>query len=433
MFRFYHNISIRVKLGVLFALIFLILIGSCFFLFFNRPSIKHLDVLIYFFSGVSAIFFFIIVIAYNHYVIRPLRKIIFSLNHHSSEKIIRLANRGNEFGKISKLIIDFFEQKQLLEAKIDDLNKTKEDLINLSFELLSQKEESETLTETLIKANDEISAKNAEIEWHRDELEIQHSELTESISYASIIQRAVLEIPRSFCSDFPDHFFLLLPRNILSGDFYWIREHEGKYYVAGADCTGHSLAGALLSMMGVSYLNEILLSNVNVSAADMLNKLRNFMVDALHQSGEFGEAHGGMDVALCIIDPKKTKLEFAGAFNSLYISKINKSTGKRELIEYKGDKMPVGIYVRESPFQNHIIHLEAGDEIFLASDGIADQFGGINNKKFNSKNFRNLLLEASQHPIHKQKQFVIEEYNKWRGDNDQTDDVMLLGIVCNHA
>jgi serine phosphatase RsbU (regulator of sigma subunit) len=335
----------------------------------------------------------------------------------------------NEFGKISKLIIDFFEQKKLLEKQIIDLNKSHEELTNLSFELLAQKEEFEALNETIMDANDEISAKNAEISWQRDELEIQNNELTESIKYASIIQKAVLEVPISFCSIFPDHFFLLLPRNILSGDFYWIQEHDNKYYIAGADCTGHSLAGALLSMMGVSFLNYMLHRKERLNAAEMLNKLRNYMVNALHQTGEFGEAHGGMDIALTIIDSQNAKLDFAGAFNSIYISKFNKEINNRELLEIKGDKMPVGIYVKESPFHNHEIYLNEGDEIFLASDGIVDQFGGPKNKKLNSRNFKNLLLETSKLPIDNQRAYVVKEYNDWRADNEQTDDIMLLGIV----
>jgi serine phosphatase RsbU (regulator of sigma subunit) len=156
--------------------------------------------------------------------------------------------------------------------------------------------------------------------------------------------------------------------------------------------------------------------------------LREHIKESLHQTGEFGEAHGGMDIVLCIVDPKLSKMQFAGAFNPLYIVTNDISTGTPELIEYKGDSMPVGIYMKNDPFTNHLIDLHDGDQIYIFSDGFIDQFGGPKNKKLLSKNFKNLILASSQNPICEQKNILNNAFTEWQGENPQTDDVLIMGI-----
>jgi serine phosphatase RsbU (regulator of sigma subunit) len=212
----------------------------------------------------------------------------------SPEKLISTAIRDDEFGKISRYLLEFFSQRSTLQNKYLEMTRAKDDLYSLNEELQSQKEELLTSSERLLKANNEI---------------------TESINYASIIQYAVLSAPASFYSAFPDHFIIYKPRNIISGDFYWIQEKDGRFYIACADCTGHGLAGALLSMLGISFLKDIMHQQSHLNAAEILDYLREFIVETLNQTGEFGEAHGGMDIVLCIIDPATSKLEYAGAFN----------------------------------------------------------------------------------------------------------------------
>jgi serine phosphatase RsbU (regulator of sigma subunit) len=398
----------------------------------NNPFAQHINALNNFFGKyfivTSILVLIITLMAFNILVLRPLRRITFALDTDMPEKLMKLAVCGDEFGKISRLIIQFFSQRNMLVAQLSELNQAKEEVDNLNSELNAQKEELEATTETIIKASEEIAQKNIEINHKKDEIVLQNKEITESITYASIIQKAVLTAPASFYSVFPEHFIYVKPRNILSGDFYWIRESEGIFYIAGADCTGHSLAGALLSMLAVSFLNDIIAQKKSYSAAYILNELREHIIESLHQTGEFGEAHGGMDIVLCIVDPKLSKMQFAGAFNPLYIVTSDTSTGKPELIEYKGDSMPVGIYMKNDPFTNHLIDLHDGDQIYIFSDGFIDQFGGPKNKKLLSKNFKNLILDASQYPICEQRNFLKSAFTEWQGENQQTDDVLLMGI-----
>jgi serine phosphatase RsbU (regulator of sigma subunit) len=332
---------------------------------------------------------------------------IYSLETASPEKLLKTAVRGDEFGKISRYLMEFFSQKSMLLNKLTELNHIKDDLNNLNDELQSQKEELLTSSEKLLKANEEI---------------------TESIKYASIIQYAVLNVPANFCSAFSKHFILYKPKSIVSGDFYWIQEKNGLFYIACADCTGHSLAGALLSMLGISFLKDIFHQQNDLKASEILNYLREFMVETLNQTGEFGEAHGGMDIVFCIMDPTASKLHYAGAFNSFYIVADNKETSEKQLTEYKGDAMPVGIYIKNDAFTNHTIELNHGDMLFFFSDGFVDQFGGPNNKKFRSNKFKELLLSISEMPCDAQKKIIEDTFEKWKGNNDQTDDVMIMGI-----
>lgn len=380
----------------------------------NNPYavlIKNLNSFFDTFFLITIILILIItILAFNILIIKPLGHIIYSLDTVSPEKLLKTAIRGDEFGKISRFLLEFFSQKEMLQNKLVELNLAKDDLNNLNFELQAQKEELQASSERLLKANDEI---------------------TESIKYASIIQYAVLSAPASFYATFPEHFIIYKPKSIISGDFYWIKEKESRFYVVCADCTGHSLAGALLSMMGISFLNDILHQQTKMTAAEIMNYLRKYFVEALNQTGAFGEAHGGMDIVLCIIDPVNSKLEYASAFNTFYIVTKNSQSNERQLLEFKGDAMPVGIYVKKDFFSNHIIDINTGDMIYLFSDGFIDQFGGINNKKYRSNNFKELLLTASVWSSDEQKEMIDTAFENWRGSNQQTDDILVMGIRYN--
>jgi len=384
-----------------------------------------------FFIITSLLILIIVVMSYNILVLKPLKKVTYSLNTDLPEKLIKIAVRGDEFGKIARLIIHFFEQREIQKNQFIELNRAKNEKDNLNHLLMVQKDELQASADELIKANEEIYGKNAEIVWQKKEIELQNQELTESINYSSIIQDAVMAIPEGFNEAFPEHFIIFKPRNILSGDFYWVKEHQGRFYIAGADCTGHSLAGALLSMLGISFLNDIIYNKSCLTAADILNRFRDYIVESLHQTGEFGEAHGGMDIVFCIIDPTESILQFAGAFNPLFYVTSHTSSGIAELIELKGDSMPIGIYLRNDPFTNHIVKLHHGDVIYVFSDGFIDQFGGPLNKKFLSKNFKSLLLKVSQKSMNEQKEILENAFLEWQGENPQTDDTLIIGIRYN--
>lgn len=288
--------------------------------------------------------------------------------------------------------------------------------------ILEQKVKQRTLEIQEQKA--EIEAQRDELEAQRDEILSQKDNITDSITYASRIQKAMLPMNEHFDQSFKDHFILYKPRDIVSGDFYWIAEDTEKIYFAAADCTGHGVPGAFMSMLGISSLNEIISGDKQkLTAAKILNLLREKVKFSLHQTGKEGEAKDGMDIALCILDKKTMILEYAGAYNPLYHFRNEK------LNEYKADRMPIGIYhMEKETFTNHEITIMPGDTIYLFSDGYADQFGGPDQTKFKSANLKKLLTEIVNQPMDKQKEILEEKFNQWKGDLDQVDDIILIGI-----
>lgn len=256
----------------------------------------------------------------------------------------------------------------------------------------------------------------------RDKIQHQQKELAESLKYASSIQSALLPDLRYFKKLFPENFIMFKPRDIVSGDFYWYGRKGSRVAVAAADCTGHGVPGAFMSMLGISFLDEIVSKGVP-SANSILNRLRENVMKALHQTGEVGEHKDGMDIALCVIDLEKMEMEYSGAFNPLYLIR------KGVLHETRGDKMPIGINaVVEKSFTNHCIKLKQGDLIYLFSDGYADQFGGPYNKKFKYNPLKELLVKISKKPLEAQKKDLERSFIKWKADCEQLDDVLLIGL-----
>ncbi|OFY20007.1 MAG: hypothetical protein A2W98_13570 [Bacteroidetes bacterium GWF2_33_38] len=284
-------------------------------------------------------------------------------------------------------------------------------------------------------------------------LQKQKQEITDSILYASRIQQAVLPPNDSIEEILKDFFILNIPRDIVSGDFYWISRKENKVIVAVADCTGHGVPGAFMSMLGITFLNEIASQLTILNPAEILDELRNKVINSLHQKGVEGEARDGMDISLCVIDFENSKMEFAGANNPLYIVKNEKlkvkslSSNKFDIIsndspvipneyeesnfqlyELKGDKMPIGLYEKMDKYTNHLINLQKSDTIYLFSDGYADQFGGSRKKKFKYNQFKKLFIDNCHLPMSEQKIILNNTIKSWRGDLDQIDDILILGI-----
>ena len=272
-------------------------------------------------------------------------------------------------------------------------------------------------------AKKEINRQKNEIEKQRDILKQQNQEITGSIKYARLIQAAVFP-PEPFMKKYLDDFFILnFPRDIISGDFFWMNEKANRIVVAVGDCTGHGVPGAFMSMLGMTLLNEIIIKNdQNIQASDILNQLRDRVIYSLHQTGRYGEAHDGMDISLCIIDRDKKTVEFAGANNGMLLIRKNK------LHIYQPDKMPVGFYVTHDKFTNHRFGYRSGDMIYMYTDGFSDQFGGPNGKKFKSKQFRDLLLSLHHLQAKKQKDALGKKFYQWKGDLDQVDDVLIFGL-----
>ncbi len=312
------------------------------------------------------------------------------------------------------------KEKKILEEKVKErtaeIEHQKKQIEDANEELLEQQQE-------ILAQRDEIERQRDIAEQQRDQITLQKKEITDSIHYARRIQTAILTPEENAKSILGEYFILFKPRDIVSGDFYWMSRHNDKIIVVAADCTGHGVPGAFMSMLGVSLLNEIVNKENTTVASDILNKLRENIKTTLSQTGKENEAKDGMDLALCVVDKKEKKLEFAGANNPLYLVRSG------ELIEYKGDNMPIGIHAgEERPFKNNLVDLQTDDMIYLFSDGFADQFGGPEGGKFKTKPFKRLFMQTHQKPMHEQWLMLEETIESWKGSLDQVDDIMVIGI-----
>jgi serine phosphatase RsbU (regulator of sigma subunit)/Tfp pilus assembly protein PilF len=266
------------------------------------------------------------------------------------------------------------------------------------------------------KANIELVAKNRIISY-------QKQQITDSIRYASRIQKAVLPPEEYVSTILPQHFILNIPRDIVSGDYYWTTQRANESIIAVADCTGHGVPGAFMSMLGIAFLNEIVNKTASAKSHEILGQLRNNIMSSLHQTGREDETKDGMDIALIIVNLKSKMLQYSGAHNPLFLIRDKK------LREVKADKMPIGISARyDKPFSNHKIQLQKDDMLYIFSDGYLDQFGGEQKKKFGYRRFRELLLEIHLKKLQEQKELLVKAFNSWKGKYDQIDDILVMGI-----
>ena len=248
-----------------------------------------------------------------------------------------------------------------------------------------------------------------------------NKKLTDSIEYAKKIQKASLPQQKFLDKVMPEHFILLKPRDVVSGDFYWIEKIDGKLIIVAADCTGHGVPGAFMSMFGVAYLHEIVGKNGFTQPAEIINELRRIVIDSLKQDEE-SEVKDGMDISVISIDEGTKQIEYAGAFNDLILIREN------ELSIYQADHMPVSIGETDKPYTNYTIDYQKGDCIYLYTDGYPSQFGGVNDKKLMQKGFRKLLLNHHQETMDEQHMSYVNFLDTWKGVNDQIDDILVIGI-----
>lgn len=277
-------------------------------------------------------------------------------------------------------------------------------------------------THELEVANTEIEAQRDFARSQRDQIALQQKSIMDSIHYAQTIQNSLLPSTLILKEKLPEHFILFKPRDIVSGDFYWFSEQENHFYVTAADCTGHGVPGAFMSMLGMALMNEIVSKYPDIDPDSLLNELRSQIIVTLHQKGDPSAAKDGIDMVVCKIDKQHKRLLFAGANNPLYLVR------EKELSEYKTDKMPVSVHLVMHPFTGHEIKLKPGDAVYLFSDGYADQFGGPKGKKFKYQPFKRLLSSISEKPMHEQGLQLDREFEQWRGDMDQIDDVVVIGL-----
>ncbi len=374
------------------------------------------------------------------------------------EATIKKLNHTNKTLKIKKHQLT--ETKTILDSTITDLEETKDSVEELEIATIEKNNKIEglqiktKLSEMEIKQNKKIISQqkkitfililgisivlllaifllrlfikkkkmNIQLRESQKEIELKNSHITKSIIYASKIQKALLPTENYFKDNFSDSFVIFKPRDIVSGDFYYIRKINDFIVFAAVDCTGHGVPGAFMSMLGASFLDNIIRKQAVTSSSQVLNLMRDEVKRALHQTGKKGEQKDGMDIALCAYNTKTKELQYSGAHNSLVLIRNN------ELIEYKADRMPIGIHRKEKSFTDNSVKIELGDKIYLYSDGFQDQMGGEENKKYKAKRFKQLLLDTSTYNMLEQKNLIEQEFEKWKADYKQIDDIVILGI-----
>ncbi|MFC2086272.1 SpoIIE family protein phosphatase [Bacteroidota bacterium] len=367
---------------------------------------------------------------------------------------LKLYNQSNDSlktiqnsNKINQLVLQNKFDKELQEKETEQQNRDIEAQANLQrqkairnytlvvlslfvflgFIIIRNSHKIKNANTQLLVLNDHIREQKEEIESQRDLVIYQKREITDSIVYAKRIQSAILP-PETYITELlHENFIFYKPRDIVSGDFYWIKQVNHYIILIAADCTGHGVPGAFMSMLGISYLNEIVQRREITQANQVLNELRSQIKHSLRQHGQRDESKDGMDIALCILDTKNNMMQYAGAYNPLYL--FRDVNGEPELKEIKADRMPVGFFHgKDKSFTNHEIQLEMGDTLYIFSDGFMDQIGGKGDKKYMSKNFKNLLLGIHEQPMYKQKEILDKTLTDWMGEFPQLDDILIIGV-----
>ncbi len=318
----------------------------------------------------------------------------------------------------------------LLEGKNIELSQ-------LVQEITSQRDEIETQRDEIITQRDRVSEQNKIISK-------QNRDIKDSINYAKKIQNAVLpqnELLQKILNNF---FIIYKPKDVVSGDFYWVAEVDKYKVIVVADCTGHGVPGGFMSMLGVSFLNEIILKDKILQASKIIHTLRKYIIYSLKQQGNIGEQADGMDLSVCVLNTETYELEYSGANNSIYIvSKNNLAEQnpnrikeflctekdiKNKLYQIFPDKMPVSYYVRMDRFTNVNVKLQKNDCLYMLTDGYADQFGGNKGRKLGYKRLRKTILINSCTELTEQKAKFNEALDNWQASTEQIDDITVLAV-----
>jgi serine phosphatase RsbU (regulator of sigma subunit) len=319
---------------------------------------------------------------------------------------------------LSFAIVDKFKRfKDEAVGRLQEMNQLKDD-INVRLER-------------------EVKERTREINQQKEELAEKNKNITASIKYASRIQQAILPPTSQVKRLLREAFVFYLPKDIVSGDFYWIEEgNDGSVYFAAVDCTGHGVPGAMMSVVGFNALNKAVRIQGLTKPSEILNSLNLSVAESLRKWSEM-EVSDGMDLALCRLDFNSGKLEYAGAYNSLYLIKSAEGKaddeeqliyGGYQLVEFKADKKPIGSYTDEEPYKNHELTLKKGEGLYIFSDGYADQFGGKRGKKFKYAAFKKLLLQNYSLPVDEQKMLLSDAFYTWKGELEQIDDICIIGL-----
>ncbi len=273
-----------------------------------------------------------------------------------------------------------------------------------------------------VKTHIEIKRSRDEIARNLKEIEYKNKLIKYSVQYAHTIQAAVLKASMDGSDFFPEQFCLLLPKDIVSGDFYWFHRIDNKLLAGVFDCTGHGIPGAFMSMLGITLLNETVIREKIIEPHLILNRLREKIIEALGQKGIISEVKDGMDGSIISYDLTNKTLVYSGAFNPMYIIRDNK------IIEFKGDRMTLSYLDNIFDFSRQEIKTRPDDLVYLFTDGYIDQFGGQEEKKFLRDQFKQVLLKIHKNPLVVQKEMLLDTYNSWKGNGDQVDDITVVGL-----
>ena len=351
----------------------------------------------------------------------PIKKLVENVNRitngHMNERAEVIGNN-----EITSLSVKFNLMIEQLESYYNELE---EKVRVRTAEIEKNRVEIEAQRDSLEKQRNMLSKTNASLQEAYTEIEEKNKHIEDSIRYAKRIQNAILP-PDEYVDKLLENYFILYkPKDIVSGDFYWVNKKDGMVYIAAVDCTGHGVPGAFMSIVGHDQLDYA----VNVSGArrpaEILDALNQGVTATLRQTRTVLSVKDGMDIALCGINFKKKKLEYAGAFNPMYLLRDN------ELTQVKANKFPVGAFIGEelSKFTNNELDIRDGDVVYIFSDGYADQFGGPDNRKFLSKRFRDMLLDIHKRPAREQRDILDQTIEDWKGQYSQVDDILVIGIL----
>ncbi|MDP1802326.1 MAG: SpoIIE family protein phosphatase [Bacteroidota bacterium] len=347
----------------------------------------------------------------------------------------RIQTRNDEVGEMGVALTDLIQSmeqttkfaKETGAGKFDANYKPLSKDDTLGHALLKMRddlaENERSLERKVMERTEEVVRQKSEIENKNEELEILYKQVTDSIHYAKRIQEAILPPKTIIDQILPNSFVLFKPKDIVSGDFYWVEKKNNLTYFAAVDCTGHGVPGAFMSLVGHNILKDIISNTDIIKPSEILDKLREGVINTLHVSNKGTQSKDGMDITLCCINYDTLELQYAAAYNPLYIVRNG------ELIQYGANKFPIGAFIGEKEnFDNVTIQLQKNDQLYVFSDGYADQFGGPKGKKFMVGNFRKLLTQISQKPVKEQMDFLDKILADWQGDLEQVDDVLIIGL-----
>ena len=353
-------------------------------------------------------------------ITEPIKKLVSKVNRithgHLNERAEVVGN--NEITTLSKQFNRMIEE---LESYYNELEQKVEERTR---EIQQQKEEISAQRDAIEDQRNLLADKNESIEKAYLEIQAQKKHITDSIVYAQRIQNAILPSNDFINKLIPNNFVLYKPKDIVSGDFYWVDKVPGKSIIAAVDCTGHGVPGAFMSIIGTNQLEYAVRTVKAKTAAEILDALSEGVENSLNQEASSTKVKDGMDISLVVIDYKNMVVEFAGAYNPLYLVRNG------EMIVYKADKYAIGSHsdYPDRNYTNHTIELQKDDIIYIFSDGYADQFGELNGRKYMYQQFREYLLKISDLPLEQQKIKLEEEHIRWRGKETQVDDIIVIGI-----